>query len=71
VHTHPGARGITRPGASLLVVVQSRQPGRQALDGDLEVGVEVDELAQPLGEPGEADLLLAPPLGELLEARGR
>ena len=32
---------------SVLVVVEAGQPGGQPLDRDLELGVEVDELAQP------------------------
>ncbi len=39
-----------------------------ALDRGLEVGVEVDELAQALGQPDDLDLLLAPALDELLDA---
>ncbi|GAA3045383.1 hypothetical protein GCM10020000_26350 [Streptomyces olivoverticillatus] len=61
-----GARGA---GVLLVVlVVQAGQPGRQALHRHLEVRVEVDELAQALGHPAEGDLLLAPPVLQLLDA---
>ena len=42
-------------GSVLVGVVEAGQPGGQPLDGDLEVGVEVDELLQPRGQPGEGD----------------
>src|SRR5450631_2386280 len=51
----------------LVLVVEAGQPGGQAFDRDLELRVQVDELAQPLGHPGEGDLLGAAPLGELLD----
>ena len=47
---------------------QSRQPGRQTVDRHLELGVEVDEGSQLLGEPVQAHLLRAAPAGELLDA---
>src|SRR5690349_6104677 len=53
---------------SVLFVVEPGQPGGQPLDGCLELGVEVDEVAEPLGEPGHGDLVLAAPLRELLDA---
>ena len=57
------------PRRSVVVgVVEAGQPGGQPLDGDLEVGVEVDELLEPVGEPGEADLLVAAAVQELLDA---
>ena len=43
------------------------EPGGQPFDGHLEVGVQVDEHLHLVGQPGEGDLLLAPPVGELLE----
>src|SRR5207302_8428571 len=54
--------------AVLVLRVEPGQPGRQPLDRDLELGIEVDELAQPLGEPGQRDLLLAAPVLELFDA---
>src|SRR5690606_34179474 len=55
------------PGRSLLLVVQPGEPGRQPVDRGLELGVEVDELAEPVGEPDHADLLLTAPLDELFD----
>src|SRR4051812_41585421 len=52
----------------LFLVLQPGEPGRQPLDRRLEVRVEVDEVPQPLGQPLETDLLLAPTLGELFDA---
>src|SRR4051812_4539420 len=54
--------------ASLVVVVQAGEPGGQPLDGDLELGIEVDELLQARGNPGEGHLLAAATLLELLDA---
>jgi hypothetical protein len=50
----------------LLVVVGSGEPRREAVDGDLEIGVGVDERLQPIGQPRDAHRLLAPSLDELL-----
>jgi hypothetical protein len=44
---------------SVLIFVESGEPGGQALDGRLELGVHVDEGAKLLGQPLEADLFLA------------
>src|SRR4051794_22562372 len=52
---------------SLVLVVQPGQPGGQSLDRHLEVRVQVHELAQPRGDPGQGDPLLAAPLLELLD----
>ena len=52
---------------SVLVVVQSRQPGGQLLDGALELGVLVDEGPQLLGEPRQGDLIVTPARLELLD----
>ena len=51
----------------LVVAVVARQPGRQPVDGHLEVRVLVDEGLQLTGQPGEADLLVAAPLAQLLD----
>src|SRR3954454_4710547 len=40
-------------------VVESSEPGGQALDRDLELGIEVDELPKSLGDPGQAQVLCA------------
>src|SRR5207249_4478771 len=50
------------------LVVEPGQPDGHPLDGHLELRVLVDEVLEPLGEPGERDLLLAAPLSQLLEA---
>src|SRR4051794_33539588 len=60
-----------RSGAAPLLfvlVVQPGQPGGQALDGGLELGMDVGEHPQLLGEPGEADLLLAAAVLQLLDS---
>src|SRR5215207_11085586 len=59
----PGRADTGRPGS---VVVPGQERG-QALDGVLEVGVRVDERAQPVGQPRERDLLVAAPRLELLD----
>src|SRR6185437_15964034 len=52
----------------LVLVVEPGQPGSQPLDRGLELGIEIDELAQQLGDPGERDPLLAAPFIELFDA---
>src|SRR5580658_7438794 len=47
-------------GVRVAVGVQPRQPRREPVDRRLELRVEIDEIAQPLGEPGHADLLITP-----------
>src|SRR6516225_1839580 len=49
------------------VRVQPRQPGREPVDRGLELRVQVDEIPQPLGEPGHRDLLVAAAVVELLD----
>ena len=51
-----------------VVVVEPGEPAGQPVGGDLELGVQVDELADPLRQPGQADLLLTAPLRELVDA---
>src|SRR6185436_1804851 len=53
---------------SVLIFVESGEPGGQALDGRLELGVHVDEGAKLVGQPLEADLLLAAASNQLLDA---
>src|SRR5690606_722589 len=53
---------------SVLLVVQPGEPGRQPVDGRLELGVQVHEVTQPFGQPLHRDLVLAAPLGQLLDA---
>src|SRR3984957_20214369 len=43
------------------------EPLGQPVDGGLELGVEVHEVAQPLGQPGHGDLLVAAALVEFLD----
>ena len=65
------ARGRPK-GAALAVqlvgVVQSGQPSGQPLDGGLELGMQVDEGSQLLGEPAEAHLVFTPAGCELLDS---
>src|SRR5690554_5976227 len=56
------------PGSLVVLVVQPRQPRRETVDRRLELGVQVDELAQPLREPRQADLLLPAPIRQLLDS---
>jgi hypothetical protein len=51
----------------IIIVIQPCQPCREAFYGDLELGVEVDELDESLREPGEGDLLVTSPALELLD----
>src|SRR5579875_1088198 len=57
----------SRPVGSVLVV-RSRQPGREAVDHRLMLGIQVHELGQLPGEPAERDVLVAPPLRQFLDA---
>src|SRR4051794_20967633 len=62
-------RGWCAPSVLLVRVgAAAGRPGGQPLDGPLEVRVEVDEGLQLVGQPGEGPLLLAPPVGQLLQA---
>src|SRR5580693_4002961 len=51
-----------------VVLVEPGQPAGQPVDGRVELRVEVHEVPEPLGQPGQADLLLAPPFVELFDA---
>src|SRR5262249_50968602 len=55
-------------GAGLAIVVRPREPAGQPVDRRLRVGVHVDELAQPLRQPAQRDLVVAAPLREFLKA---
>src|SRR5215471_9458806 len=73
VMTAPGSGARVTPLPRTLrlasvFVVQSGEPGREPVDGALELGGRIHELPQPVGEPAEADLLVAAPLRELLDA---
>src|SRR5215218_7756341 len=72
---HPACALVSGPrrrrsGSVVLDVVGAAagQPGGQPLDGHLEVGVLVHEGLELVGQPGEGHLLLAPPVGQLLQA---
>src|SRR6476646_6959908 len=51
-----------------VLIVEAGQPGGQPLDSGLELGVFVDELLQAPREPLDAQLLVAAPLDEFLDA---
>ena len=51
----------------VVVGVGPCEPLGQPVDGRLELGVEVNEVAQPLGQPGQGDLLVAAALVEFLD----
>ena len=60
-----------RPSRVVVGVVEPGQPGGEALDRGLELRVHVGELLQPLGDPGQGDLLVTPPLLRAPRCRGR
>src|SRR6266566_8283596 len=64
----PPDRQPARRAFASLLIVQPGEPGGQALHRILERGIEIDELAQAFGQPPGADLLVAAPLGEFLDA---
>src|SRR3954452_23752051 len=69
MRTGPGRHG--RPGPSVVGVVvgaAAGPPGGPPLDRHLELRVLVDEGLELVGQPGEGDPLLAPPVGQLLQA---
>ena len=51
----------------LVVAVVARQERREPVGGARVLGVGVDEGAEAVGQPRQADLLLAPPVLELLD----
>src|SRR5674536_178490 len=61
-------RSARDDGSDLRVVLQPREPGGEAFDRDLELRVQVEEVAQSLGQPLQRDRLAATPLGELLQS---
>jgi len=64
-------------GTGSVFVVESGEPGCESFDRDLEIGIQVDELAQPFREPRQGDFLITPaglelfyaPIGEIHEIR--
>src|SRR5271156_4039294 len=61
-------RSAEKGSLEVFLVIEASQPAGQAVHGGLEAGVEVDEVAQPFGQPGDADLLVGPPVRPLLDA---
>src|SRR6516164_3197283 len=51
-----------------VFVLKPGEPGREAVDRGLELGCGVHELPQPGGQPAEADLFVATPFREFLDA---
>jgi hypothetical protein len=52
----------------VLVVIESGEPGRQALHRSLEFRMEINERAQLISEPGESDLIVTPPRLQFLDS---
>src|SRR5436190_14023545 len=61
-------RRVTTTPAESVLVVEPRDPCRQPVDRGLELRIDVDERAKPLGEPAESDGLLASTRFELFQA---
>ena len=55
-------------GRTYVKLQRTREPGREPLDGGLELRVRVDEALELLGHPRQGDLLVTPALLELLDA---
>src|SRR4051812_24676959 len=55
----------------VVLIFQTRQPRGEPLDRRLELGVEVKEVAEPLGQPLETHRLRSAPLREFLDASVR
>jgi hypothetical protein len=51
----------------VFLVIQTGEPGCQTLDGNLELGIEVDERTQLIREPGKRHFFFTPPCLELLD----
>src|SRR6266567_8148579 len=68
--SHP-ARSGSRVFGLVLFVVEPGQPAGQPVHGDVEARVEVDEVTQPRGQPGQRDLLVAAPFLEFLDTAVR
>jgi uncharacterized membrane protein YczE len=56
-----------RSDSEIVLVVGAGEPGGEPLNRYLELRMGVDEALQPLGEPRDADLLVAASLGQLLD----
>ena len=51
----------------VFLVINAGEPGCQTLDGNLELGIEIDEGAQLIREPGKRHFVFTPPCLELLD----
>jgi hypothetical protein len=51
----------------VFLVIKAGEPGCETLDGNLELGMEVDEGAQLIGQPRQSHLIIAPTGLELLD----
>jgi hypothetical protein len=51
----------------VFLIIEPGEPGCQTLDGNLELGIEIDECAQLIREPGKRHFVLTPPCLELLD----
>src|SRR6185369_17194564 len=65
--TRRTGRRSKRRSVLLLVVIEAGQPGGEPLDRRLELGIVVEEVAQPLSQPGQADRLVAATVSQLLD----
>src|ERR1700729_2458851 len=68
VHRRSHPRSFGKRPLAVVLVVQAGEPAGQAVLRGLEAGVEIDKIAHPLGQPGDGQLLLAPPVRQLLDA---
>ena len=51
----------------VFLVIKAGEPGCQTLDGNLELGIEVDERTQLIREPGKRDFVFTAPCLKLLD----
>ena len=50
------------------MLIVAGKPGSQTIHDGLVLWVQVDELGQLLGQPAERDIVIAAPLGKLLDS---
>jgi hypothetical protein len=55
-------------GLLVLLVIEAGEPGCQALYRSLKLGMKINKPPQLIGEPGEGNLIIAPPSLQLLNA---
>jgi hypothetical protein len=58
---------LTLREGSVVLVVETGEPGGEAFDADLVLGVEVDERLELLGQPRQGDGVVTPACGQLLD----